>query len=96
MLWIVKVSFIALYKNRRLYHVPKENSALSSAAHLALIESSGCPRYQRYLRFGTLHFSICVSVYTNMHKDLKKGPGARACLFLSLLFAFFQLYNTDL
>lgn len=79
MLWIFEVSFITLYKNRSLYHDPEENSALSSAVQF-LIES-GCPRYQRYLHFGTLRFGICVSVYTNMYKDLKKGLGARACLF---------------
>lgn len=43
-----------------------------------------------------LYFGICVSVYTNTYKDIKKGLGARACLFLLLLFAFFELYSTDL
>lgn len=79
LLWIFEVSFITLYKNRSLYHVPEKNSTLSSAVQF-LIES-GCPPYQRYLHFGTLRFGICVSVYANMYKDLKKGLGARACLF---------------
>lgn len=41
-------------KNNILYHIPKENSALSSVGRLTLIESS-CP-----LRSG-----VCGSVFTN-------------------------------
>lgn len=55
-----------------------------------LIESS-CPQYQRYLCLG-----ICVSVYTSTYEDLKKGLGARTCLFCHFCLLFFQLRNTDL
>ena len=75
LLWIFEVSFFTLYKNRSLYHVPEENSALSSAARLTVTESR-CPRCQRYL-----HFGIGISVCTNMYEDLKKGLGARTRIF---------------
>lgn len=77
---ILRVPFTILYKNRSLYHVFEENSALFSVGCLPLIESS-CPQYQRYL-----HLGVSVSVYTNTYEDLKKGLGARTCL-LSFLFA---------
>lgn len=52
---------------------------------ISLMESS-CP----------LHSGVCVSVYTNMYEDLKKGLGTRTCLFCHFCLLFFHLLNTDL
>lgn len=72
-------------KNNSLYHIPKENSALSSVGRLTLIEGS-CP-----LRWG-----VCGGVFTNTYEDLKNGLGAKTCLFCHFCLLFFQLHNTDL